>query len=246
MRLTIRLVPAGILLLLSVATANVSAQTTKPIPRSPRTGERSVKPGINDDVKTGDVDKWVKMFEADGRWIYRERERIINHIRIKPGMVIADIGAGTGFFTVMLARKVQPSGRVYAVEIVPEFVELIRTRAKEQELGNIEAVLCSEDSVKLPPASIDLAFVCDTYHHFEYPRSTMGSIHKALKPGGEVVVVDFIRDKRTSRPWVLSHVRADQDNVIREIESDGFELIERGDRIPYLIENYIMRLRKKE
>jgi SAM-dependent methyltransferase len=224
----------------------VGCRTTKPIPRSARTGELSVRPGINDKLRDGDVDKWVGCFEGESREIYTERERIARTVGAKPGMVVADIGAGTGFLAELFAKDVQPGGRVYAVEIVPEFLDLIRARAKEQGLTNIEAVLCTDDSVELPAESIDLAFVCDTYHHFEYPRSTMASIRDALKTGGEVVIVEFIRDEAVSKAWILKHVRAGREEFIREIESDGFELIDGGEDVSYLTENYMIRFRKTE
>jgi ubiquinone/menaquinone biosynthesis C-methylase UbiE len=163
----------------------------------------------------------------------------------RPGMRIADVGAGTGFFAEMFAEKVGPGGRVYAVDIVPAFIELIRTKVQEDNLDNVVPVLCTDDSVELPPRSIDLAFICDTYHHFEYPLSTMTTLHEALVPGGEVVVVDFIRIPGASREWVINHVRAGQDEFIGEIESVGFELVERGDDLDFLDENYVMRFRKK-
>ena len=116
----------GTWLVLAVVTTGISCRTTKPIPRSPRTGELSVTPGINDKIKEGDVDKWVGRFEGESREIFRERERIVEDIGVKPGMVVADVGAGTGFIAELFANSVQPGGKVYAVDIVPEMLELIR------------------------------------------------------------------------------------------------------------------------
>src|SRR5947209_3814252 len=83
--------------------------------------------------------------------------------------------------------------------------------AQDKGLQNIVGVVCTADSVKLPPGSVDLVFICDTYHHFEYPRRTMASIHQALKPAGQLVLVDFKRIPGVSREWVLGHVRAGQE-----------------------------------
>ncbi|MFQ5491357.1 MAG: SAM-dependent methyltransferase, partial [Phycisphaerae bacterium] len=82
------------------------------------------------------------------------------------------------------------------------------------------------------------------YHHFEYPMSTLATLHSAMRSGGELVVVDFIRIPGTSSEWVLGHVRAGQDVFIKEIQAAGFELLDRGENIDYLTENYLMRFRK--
>lgn len=215
-------------------------------PRSPRTGEVSVKPGINKGflAKDLDVEKYVDMFEGESREIYTERHKITDTLGIQPGSTVADIGAGTGFLSVLFAKQAGSSGHVYAVDINPKFLERIDELASEKGLNQIKTVLCTEDSVELPSNSIDLAFICDTYHHFEYPMSTMATLHAAMKPGGELVVVDFIRIPGTSREWILRHVRAGQDVVIEEIEASGFQLIDRGEGIDYLTDNYLMRFRK--
>lgn len=235
------LVLCGMALLISSGCRTTGSTST---PRSARTNELSVRPGVNDAYRDADVDEWIERFEGESREIYANRRRIIETINVKPGMVVADVGSGTGFLTALLAKEVGSTGRVYAVDIVPEFLELIRTRARERGLTNIKTVLCTEDSVELPPGSIELALLCDVYHHLEYPKSTMGSIHKALKPGGELVVIDFKRIPGKSREWVLNHVRADQATVLQELNEAGFELVDEEADVDFLLENYIMRLRK--
>src|SRR5438445_2054730 len=98
-------------------------------PPAPAT-EPSVRPGINAEYRNPDVKQWVERFETESREIYRERERIADYVGLKPGSAVADIGAGTGLFTELFARRVGPSGRVFAVDIVPEFLEHIRARSK--------------------------------------------------------------------------------------------------------------------
>ncbi len=100
-----------------------------------------------------------------------------------------------------------------------------------------------EDSVALPAASVDLAFVCDTYHHFEYPQSTLESLYAAIRPGGSLVILDFERIPGKSRPWVLEHVRAGKEVFRREIESAGFRF-EREVTVEGLKENYVIRFRR--
>jgi FkbM family methyltransferase len=154
---------------------------------------------------------------------------------------VADVGAGTGLFTRIFARAVGPKGTVYAVDIAPRFIEHIEKTCKEKGLKHVRGVVCKADSAELPADSVDLVFICDTYHHFEYPARTMASIHKALREGGRVVVVDFKRIPGVSRDWVLKHVRAGQDVVAREIDAAGFKLV--AER-KLLQENYCLVFKK--
>src|SRR5262249_1460517 len=143
----------------------------------------------------------------------------------------------------MFAEKVGPKGKVYAVDIAVEFIRYIEKTADAKGAKNVVGAVCTADSVKLPPNSIDLAFICDTYHHFEDPYRTMASIHQALKPGGQVVLVDFKRIPGVSREWVLGHVRAGQEVFTREVVSCGFRQVEERD---FLKENYVVRFEKVE
>lgn len=202
-------------------------------------------PGINDNFLDPEMNpaEWVERFERDGREPYEARGSILRTLAIEPGMRVADVGAGTGLFTVLFSDAVGDEGWVYAVDISPRFVEHIATRAEEAGIENVTAVLCDEDSVNLPPESIDLAFVCDTYHHFEHPESTVGSLYRALKPGGRLVVIDFVRTEGVSSDWILGHVRAGREVFQREIEATGFVLAAEP-KVDGLVENYMLVFRK--
>lgn len=193
--------------------------------------EHSAHPGINDPYLAGDVDvdEWLERFEREGRTVYDARHDIVADLRLAPGDRVADVGTGTGLFVPLLARAVGDEGRVVAVDIVPEFLEHVRARAAALELDNVDTVQCTERSVELDHASVDLAFVCDVYHHFEYPQSTLASLHRAIAPGGALVVLDFEREPGESSEWVLGHVRAGRDQVVGEIEAAGFRLTEQRD-----------------
>ena len=206
--------------------------------------DKSVRPGINDTFKDPDVGEFVNTFEGESREIYAKRDKIVAACGLKPGMVVADIGAGTGLFTRLFAPKVAPGGRVIAVDIAQKVLDHIAKTCKEAGINNVETQLCKSDSVELPAASVDVAFICDTYHHFEFPFRTMASVHAALKPGGRVVLVDFHRVLGKSRPFILMHVRAGQDVVIKEVESCGFKL--KGEEKGILDENYIVLFDKVE
>ncbi|HZW08483.1 MAG TPA: methyltransferase domain-containing protein [Phycisphaerales bacterium] len=208
--------------------------------------EQSVKPGINDPyLEPGiDVEERTNRFEAESREIYDARREIVEAVGLRRGDAVADIGAGTGLFVEPFARRVGPGGKVYAIDIVPAFVRHVAARAREAGLAQVEARLAPADSVDLPDASIDTAFVCDVYHHFEYPKSSLASIHRALKPGGELVVIDFERIPGVSREWVLGHVRAGKEEFTAEIEAAGFRLVEEVE-IDRFDESYFLRFRKR-
>jgi len=202
-----------------------------------------VKPGINQEYLKPDLNasNWVERFEREGREIFDQREAIVAALRARPGSTIADIGSGTGLFTPLLASAVGEKGRVYAVDIVPDFLRLIDERCAATGIGNVRTVLCTERSVELPARSIDQAFICDVYHHFEYPQSSLATLHRALRPGGEVLVIDFKRIPGVSSDWVLNHVRAGQEVVTAEFAAAGFEQVE---EVPLLKDNYVVRFRK--
>lgn len=205
--------------------------------------EKSVKPGINAEYLKPDLNvvQWTERFEREGREIYDHREKIVAAAHLKPGTVVADIGAGTGLFLPYFSRAVGPTGKVIAVDIVPAFVANLKRRAADLGLANVSTVLCTERSVELPPASIDVAFICDVYHHFEYPQSSLASIRRALRPGGTIVLVEFKRIPGVSSEWIMNHVRAGQEVFTAEIVAAGFELV---DEAPILKDNYILRFRR--
>ncbi|MDP6408310.1 MAG: class I SAM-dependent methyltransferase [Planctomycetota bacterium] len=214
-------------------------------PADETVAEESVGEDLNGSFLADDLDvgRFARIFEGESREVFRQRERILATLGIQTGMAVADVGAGTGLFIGPLNEAVGENGVVYAVDISPGFVDHLRGRVRREGLEAVEVVLCDERSASLPEESVDVVFVCDTYHHFEYPRSTVASLHRALRPGGSLVVVDFDRIPYVSRPWILGHVRAGQQAFVREIEAEGFELIERP-RVFGLLENYVLRFRK--
>ena len=124
---------------------------------------------------------------------YREErtDLLLAALALKPGMVVADIGAGTGYLSRRVAPTVMPGGKVWAVDVQPEMINLLQAGAKRSGLTQIEARLSAVDDVKLPASSVDLAVMVDVYHELAYPYEVMASILKALKPGGRVVFVEY-------------------------------------------------------
>lgn len=204
--------------------------------------EKSVNPGINDNFQNPEPKEFVERFEKEGREVYDNREAIISRLGLTPGMAVADVGAGTGLFTRLIAGEVGPTGKVYAVDIAKTFVDHTVMSCQVRGMKQVEGIVCAPDDAKLPPASVDLVFICDTYHHFEFPHKTMSSIAKALKPGGRVALLDFERVEGKSSDWILGHVRAGKEVFAKEIEESGFELVEELDLFE---ENYFLVFRKK-
>jgi ubiquinone/menaquinone biosynthesis C-methylase UbiE len=235
----------GVALFACLGATAIGAAPEGPAPTQKPNDEVSVRPGANEAFLSEDldVDRYVEIFEGESREIYARRNEIVASLGITPGSAVADIGAGTGLFMGLFAEAVGESGRVFAVDISPKFIERLRTRASQPGLESVTVVLGKERSVELGEASIDLAFVCDTYHHFEYPRSTLASLHRAIRPGGSLVIVDFKRIPGESRDWVLEHLRAGEDVFTKEIEAAGFERVEQV-AIEGLKENYVLRFRR--
>jgi len=205
--------------------------------------EPNVRPGINDEWRSDDIGPLIGRLETESREIYTERFNLAAVVGPPPGAAVADIGAGSGFMTNIFARQVGPTGRVYAVDINAELMRHVAEGAASAGLGNVQTIVCTDRSVELPEASIDIAFICDTYHHFEYPRNSMESIRRALRPGGQVIIVDFHRIPGVTREFLLEHVRAGEEIFTREIIQSGFELMNDHD-VPWLTENYVLRFRK--
>lgn len=234
-----RLLPFALLLSLA------ACGSTNDAPLPPDLTEPSAKEGLNDRFtdEEVDVEGLVENFEGESREIAAERDAIVAALELREGHAIADVGAGTGLFMEPLARGVGPEGRVLAIDIGPQLVEFMAERARQEGWSQVEARLSSERSVELSRACVDRILVVDTYHHFEYPRSTTQSLHHALRPGGMLVVVDFERIPGVSREWTLGHVRCGKEETRAELEEAGFEFLDEVE-VEGLVDNYLIRFVK--
>jgi predicted methyltransferase len=208
--------------------------------------ERSVRPGINDPYRDPKLDpaQWAANFAGDNREAYTAREAVVRAMALHPGQRVADVGAGTGIYVPLFARAVGPDGRVYAVDIVPRFLEWIEKKAAADGLTNVTTLLGADRTTNLPTGAVDVVFHSDAYHHFEYPQALTADLARALVPGGTMYVLDFQRIEGVSSAWTLQHVRAGRETVIREIEAAGFELV-REIELPELRANYLLQFRRK-
>jgi len=225
-----------ILPLLLIVSSVPSAVATEGGGANPEVNKNFVNPELK-------VEEWVSKFEVESREVFKFRKKVVAAAGVKKGEAIADVGAGTGLYTFLFADAVGKKGKVMAVDISKVFLAHIETQAKVKKRGNIVVVEGGNDSPNLPDASVDRIFICDTYHHFENPSSMLKAMRRALKPSGELVLVEFIREEGKSSDWTLKHVRASEKEVVSEFESAGFSVVRRAD---FLKDNYILVFKQAE
>ncbi len=170
-------------------------------------------------------------------WLERsEREqeehpdRALEAIGIKPGMVIADVGAGTGYMSLRMAKLVGPSGKVYAEDVQPEMLRRLRQNAAKAKLSNVETVLGTESDPKLPAESLDLILLVDVYHEFSQPQKMLRRMREALKPDGRLVLLEY-RKEDPNIPIRPEHKMSVQEVKI-ELEAEGFKLSQVLETLP--------------
>jgi ubiquinone/menaquinone biosynthesis C-methylase UbiE len=169
--------------------------------------------------------------EREGRDHEEKPEVVLAAMDLRKGMTVAEIGTGTGYFARRLARAVGPSGKVYAVDIQPEMLEILREKAGEEGIGNIVPVLGTETDPKLPAGTIDRILLVDVYHEFQKPEPMLAALRASLAPGGTVTLVEYRAEGHTA-----SHIKADHrmsvDQVLAEWQPAGFRLLDRIETLP--------------
>lgn len=158
-------------------------------------------------------------------------EKMIEALEIAPGAVVADVGAGVGYHSLILARQVGPKGVVYATDVQPQMLAMLVERAEAAKVENVVPVLCTQTYTGLPPESIDLALMVDVYHEASDPPSLLQGLRKALKPGGRLVLVEF-RGEDPSVPIKPDH-KMTASQVRKEVEPQGFQFQKRHDFLPW-------------
>ncbi|HEY3440832.1 MAG TPA: methyltransferase [Paludibaculum sp.] len=160
---------------------------------------------------------WLERAERENEERPRVAVRLLN---LKPGMIVADVGAGSGYYTELLAESVGPAGRVYATDIQPGMIALLRQRIARAKLTNVEPVLSTETETRLPAVALDLILLVDVYHEFSNPQEMLRQLRAALKPGGRLVLLEFRKEDpavpiRPEHKMSIAEVRA-------ELEPEGF------------------------
>jgi ubiquinone/menaquinone biosynthesis C-methylase UbiE len=170
------------------------------------------------------ADQWALTLESGRRMESLEIEEVVDQIGLEPGQLVADIGAGTGIFSVPLARAVRPGGRVFSVEVDPGFLPLIRAKAGQGNVDNIQPVLGQFEDPRLPRGDMDVVFFHDVLHHIQGRAEYLQAVAGYVKPGGRVVVVDYDSNvpgvPHSNQPEMLIN----PDQVDGWLRAAGFEL----------------------
>jgi len=178
-----------------------------------------------------DVERWVKRFDDPERDAWQQPEQVLDWLGIAPGSTVADIGAGTGYFSVHLARRVGTAGKVWAVDVEPNLVEYMQTRFAEAGLPQAVARLTTPDDPGLPEGEVDLVLICDTWHHIDDRIDYLGRLAQALAPGGRVAIIDFRKGELPVGPPPEHKMSREQ--VLSELAEAGWKQAgEHGD-LPY-------------
>lgn len=207
--------------------------------------QQTITPTARELNKSFDADasQWTARFEHEGRAIYDKRYEVLDAMHLKPGMNAADIGAGSGLFSRLMAQRVMPGGTVFAVDIAKNMVDHIAEVAEQEHIPNLKPVLGDPHSPRLAPNSVDLVCIIDSYHHFEFAQDMLLEISKALRPDGSLVLIDFKRVDGVSSDYILKMVRAGEGTFTDEFQNAGFELVERRDDM--FPDNYLLRFRHR-
>jgi arsenite methyltransferase len=178
-----------------------------------------------------DSKAYIAFLEDPQRDAYQKPREVMTALGIKPGEVIADIGAGSGYFTFQLARQVGVNGRVYAVDINPDMIIYINRRIRDSNTRNLVTILAPPDDPLLPDTSVDRFFICDTWHHIEKQDAYLALMKKALKPGGQVVMIDFQKKELPVGPPL--NMKIGREDLIRQMDQNGFVLVQEHTFLPY-------------
>jgi arsenite methyltransferase len=169
-----------------------------------------------------DPKAYIAMLDDPKRDEYQKPHEVITALNLKPGEVVADIGAGSGYFTFRLAHHVGDAGRVYAVDVSPDMIVHLNRRIRDLQVKNVVSILSAPDDPLLADVSIDRFFICDTWHHIaDHPRY-LALMKKMLKRGGQVVMIEFKKAETPVGPPM--EMRIDRADQLKEMEANGFKL----------------------
>lgn len=212
---------AATVLLCALALVAAAAAEAPPTPGDRATSHR----------RFDDVAQWSKVFDDPARDRWQRPDKLIGALALRPGMTVADLGAGTGYFSGHLSRAVGPGGTVLAVEVEPALVAHLCTRAEREGTANLVPILASRDNPRLPHAGVDLVLIVDAYHHLDHRRRYLPLLARALRPGGRVAIVDWLPGELPVGPEPDHKLPAGQ--VIAEMTAAGFTLLAQPDLLPY-------------
>ena len=174
---------------------------------------------------------YIGALEDPRRDAYQKPQEVMTALGIKSGEVIADIGAGSGYFTFRLAHHVGDKGKIYAVDVSPDMILHINRRIRELNVSNVVTILSDPDDPLLPDHSIDRFFFSESWHHIENQTKYLALMKRMLKPGGEVVMIDFKKKNLPVGPPL--QMRIAREDLIHQMESHGFRLKREYTFLPY-------------
>jgi len=177
-----------------------------------------------------DIDRWVSEFESPERDRRQKPDEVVAALKLRGSDRIADIGAGTGYFSRRFA-KAAGEGTVFAIDLEPNMLRYIAKRARTEGQKNIVPVLALPDSPMLPPGSVDVIFICNTIHHIENRSAYYQILRESLAPGGRLVIVDFRKDAELEEGPPLE-MRLDRKDLERELSQAGFRIVGEHDFLP--------------
>jgi predicted methyltransferase len=174
-----------------------------------------------------DAERWAHVFDDPKRDAWQKPHQVIQALALKPDAVVADIGAGTGYFAARLARML-PSGKVYAVDVEPDMVKYLAERATKEKLANLVALAGTADDARLPEKA-DVILLVDVYHHIDRRDRYFRRLRESLKPGGRLAVIDFRMDSPAGPP---RSARIAPERVVAELKAAGYSLSQEHDFLP--------------
>ena len=178
-----------------------------------------------------DPTAYIGSLEDPKRDAYQKPQEVLAALNLSPGEVIADIGAGSGYFTFSLARHVSERGTIYAVDVSPDMILHINRRIRDLKVSNVVSILADPDDPLLPAASVNRFFFCDSWHHIENQTKYLSLMKRLLKPRGEIVVIDFHKKELPVGPPL--QMRIAREDLITQMEENGFRLAKEHTFLPY-------------
>ena len=172
------------------------------------------------------ADEWVNTLEGPRRVASMKMDETLAALSLKPGMVVADIGAGSGLFSRPIAKAVAPSGKVYAVDIQQDLLDYIDKRDQEEHIANVRTVLGAFDDPKLPERDVDLAFINDVLHHIEKRGAYLKALSAYLKPAGRIAIIEMNKDDPNTPHRNQPELLVGRDEILKWMSDAGFKLVE--------------------
>ena len=172
------------------------------------------------------ADEWVATLEGPQRIASQKIDAVLSKLDLKPGMVIADIGAGSGLFSRPLAKAVAPAGKVYAVDIQQDLLDHINQRDKAESIRNIQTVLGEYDDPKLPARNVDLAFINDVLHHIQHRAAYLKALGTYIKPGGRIAIIEMDKNDPKTPHRNQPELLVAREEILHWMSDAGFKLVQ--------------------